>query len=392
MTKVRCEYTELVELHKLQPNPKNANKHPEDQIKRLAQIIDYQGMRSPIVVSKRSGFITKGHGRLEALKELGWKEAPVDYQEYENDAQEYADIIADNEIARWANTDLAMVNTEMLDLGPDLDIDMLGIKDFVIEPIEKYDEETQDDVPEVTHDPITKRGDVWLLGEHRVMCGDSTMIDDVEKLMNGEKADMVFTDPPYNVAFNGRSGKFGVIKNDNIAKDKFEELIIEVCSVIKTLNPESYYIWCNWKFYGILQENLDYKSCIVWAKNVFGMGNNYRHQHEFCLFNGSIDDHIKNETDLWEIKKDSRYIHPTQKPVELSVRAFSNHIKQINIVDLFGGSGSTLIGAQQTGRKAFLMELDEHYCDVIIERWEKFTGKKAKLESTGKLYSEMKNV
>lgn len=374
------------------PNPKNANKHPEDQIKRLAQIIDYQGMRSPIVVSKRSGFITKGHGRLEALKELGWKEAPVDYQEYENDAQEYADIIADNEIARWANTDLAMVNTEMLDLGPDLDIDMLGIKDFVIEPIEKYDEETQDDVPEVTHDPITKRGDVWLLGEHRVMCGDSTMIDDVEKLMNGEKADMVFTDPPYNVAFNGRSGKFGVIKNDNIAKDKFEELIIEVCSVIKTLNPESYYIWCNWKFYGILQENLDYKSCIVWAKNVFGMGNNYRHQHEFCLFNGSIDDHIKNETDLWEIKKDSRYIHPTQKPVELSVRAFSNHIKQINIVDLFGGSGSTLIGAQQTGRKAFLMELDEHYCDVIIERWEKFTGKKAKLESTGKLYSEMKNV
>lgn len=141
MTKVRCEYTELVPLHKLQPNPKNPNKHPEKQIKRLAEIIDYQGMRSPIVVSKRSGFITKGHGRLEALKLLEWESAPVDFQEYENDAQEYADIVADNAISEWASMDLGEINKEMLDLGPDLNIDMLGIEDFEIELADKQNDD-----------------------------------------------------------------------------------------------------------------------------------------------------------------------------------------------------------------------------------------------------------
>ena len=135
----------------------------------------------------------------------------------------------------------------------------------------------------------------------------------------------------------------------------------------------------NWNFYAVLQGKLDYKTCIVWAKNVFGMGSGYRHQHEFCLFNGQVDDWIKNESDLWEIKKDHNYVHPTQKPVALSVRAFGNHIKYINVLDLFGGSGSTLIGAEQTGRKAYLMELDPKYCDVIVKRWEDFTGKKAVL-------------
>jgi DNA modification methylase len=128
---------------------------------------------------------------------------------------------------------------------------------------------------------------------------------------------------------------------------------------------------------------------VVWAKNVFGLGNGYRHQHEFCLFNGKIDGHIKNESDLWSIKKDSKYMHPTQKPVELSVRAFSNHIKQKNVLDLFGGSGSTLIGAEQTGRNSFVMELDPKYCDVIIKRWQEFTGKQAINEATGESYKEL---
>jgi DNA modification methylase len=211
------------------------------------------------------------------------------------------------------------------------------------------------------------------------MCGDSTSIDAVEKLMDGQKADMVFTYPPYNVAFNGRSGKHDVIKNDNLPDNEFRNFIAEICNVIKVIDPKAYYIWCNWKFYGVLQELLEYKTCIVWAKNVFGMGQGYRHQHEFCLFNGKIDEVVKNESDLWEIKKDTNYVHPTQKPVALSVRAFSNHVKLLNVLDLFGGSGSTLIGAEQTGRKAFLMELDPKYCDVIVKRWEDFTGKKAVL-------------
>ena len=133
---IKCSYTELIPLHKLVEHPKNPNKHPDEQIKRLSEIIDYQGMRSPIVVSLLSGFITKGHGRLAALKRLGWENAPIDYQEYADEAQEYADIVADNAISSWADLDLSIINQDFLDLGPDLDIDMLGIKDFAIEPIE----------------------------------------------------------------------------------------------------------------------------------------------------------------------------------------------------------------------------------------------------------------
>ena len=223
------------------------------------------------------------------------------------------------------------------------------------------------------------------------MCGDSTSIDAVEKLMDGQKADMVFTDPPYNVSFNGRSGKHEVIKNDNLNESDFIGFVDEICSVIKVIDPKAYYIWCNWKFYSIIHTRLDYKACIVWAKNVFGLGNGYRHQHEFCLFNGQIDKHIKNESDLWEIKKDSKYVHPTQKPVELSVRAFSNHIKYTKVLDLFGGSGSTIIGGEQTNREVYTMELDTKYCDVIIQRWQNYTGKEATLESTGQSYMEMNN-
>jgi DNA modification methylase len=196
----------------------------------------------------------------------------------------------------------------------------------------------------------------------------------------GKKADMVFTDPPYNVAFNGRSGKFDVIKNDDLDEQSFDELIAQTVSTIKLLAPKHYYIWCNWKFYATLQTKLEFKGCIVWAKNVFGLGKGYRHQHEFCLYHATLPDAIKNESDLWEVAKDSRYMHPTQKPVELSKRALGNHPDCKVVVDLFGGSGSTLIGCEQKHRHARLMELDPIYCDVIVKRWEDFTGNKAMIE------------
>lgn len=211
------------------------------------------------------------------------------------------------------------------------------------------------------------------------MCGDSTSISDVEKLMDGERMDMLFTDPPYNVAFNGRSGKFDVIENDNLSEKDFSDFIDATINTIKVINAPIHYIWCNWNFYGILQGKLDYKSCIVWAKNVFGMGKGYRHQHEFCLFNGKIDENIKNETDLWQIKKDHNYVHPTQKPVELSFRAIGNHSGVQTVLDLFGGSGSTLIGCEQRKVRCYMMEYDPKYVDVIIARWEQFTGQKAVL-------------
>jgi len=194
------------------------------------------------------------------------------------------------------------------------------------------------------------------------------------------------------VAFNGRSGKHDVIKNDDLGENEFKEFIQGFCAVLEMLNPPHYYVWCNWKFYGLLQELLEYKACIVWAKNVFGLGNNYRHQHEFCLFNGSIDEHIKNESDLWEVAKDTNYMHPTQKPTALAKRALGNHKNAKIIVDLFLGSGSTLIACEQTKRKCYGMELDPKYIDVIIKRWQNFAGKDAILIETGQAYNEIKDA
>ena len=222
-------------------------------------------------------------------------------------------------------------------------------------------------------------GDVWKLGNHRLMCGDSIDLEQVKQLLGGVNVDMLFTDPPYNVAFNGRSGKFDVIENDNLSNADFTTFIKRVISVIKALNLKTYYIWCNWKFYGLLQQNLEFKNCIVWAKNVFGMGKGYRHQHEFCLFNGVIDPDITNESDLWEIAKDTNYIHPTQKPTALCTRALNNHRKVKNVLDLFGGSGSTLMACEMHHCNCFTMEIDPKYCDAILDRWEKLTGLKAEL-------------
>lgn len=204
------------------------------------------------------------------------------------------------------------------------------------------------------------------------MCGDSTDAGSVAILMDGQKADMVFTDPPYNVAFNGRSGKFDVIKNDDLSEQEFRDLIGKMGDIILKLKPSLYYIWCNWKFYGLLQDLFEFDGCIVWAKNVFGLGKGYRHQHEFCLYKGDIDNDITNESDLWEVAKDANYEHPTQKPVALSFRALKNSKQANNIVDLFGGSGSTLIACEQLDRKCYMMELDPKYCDVIRKRYWKF--------------------
>lgn len=162
--------------------------------------------------------------------------------------------------------------------------------------------------------------------------------------------------------------------------------------MIHSLNIKTYYICCNWAFYGILQLKLQPKACIVWAKNVFGLGKGYRHQHEFILFNGVMDESITNESDLWNIAKDSKYKHPTQKPVALSERAISNSSNPKNkVLDLFGGSGSTLLACEKLDRSAYLMELDPKYCDVIIQRWQEFTGQNAVHLDSNKTYNELIN-
>jgi DNA modification methylase len=383
---------EIIDIESIIPFAMNSRLHSDAQVAQLAASIREFGFTNPVLIDEDKNLIA-GHGRVMAARKLGLKSVPAILVTGLDERKRRALVIADNKLAMNATWDEDVLKNELQDLAGDFG-ELMGFSEEELEAM--LQEATQiedgltdeDDVPELAAEPVTVLGDVWLLGKHRLMCGDSTSIDAVDKLMDGKKVDMIFTDPPYNVAFNGRSGKHDVIKNDNMEEAAFDEFIGDVLQTIKSINAPAYYIWCNWKFYATLQRELEYKCCIVWAKNVFGMGTNYRHQHEFCLFNGSIDDHIKNESDLWEVKRDTNYVHPTQKPVALSERALKNHTKSKNILDLFGGSGSTLLGCEKMKRNAFVMELDPKYCDVIVKRWQDFTGKKATHADTGKTFAE----
>ena len=382
----------MTSINDLQNDHKNARKRTDRSSKLIAESLSKFGAARSIVIDENNRILA-GNGTIAGAKAAGIKNLKV----IETDGKEIIAVkrtglsedekiglaLADNRTSDLSEWDLNMLEelSQEHDLEPWFDNDDLKelLGETEVLPAEGLTD--PDDVPEVPEEPITKEGDLYILGNHRLLCGDSTNILHVEKLMDGNKADMVFTDPPYNVAFNGRSGKFDVIKNDDLSEDSFNELITSMVEIINILNPNHYYVWCNWKFYATLQTKLPFKGCIVWAKNVFGLGVGYRHQHEFCLFNAKIDKHIKNESDLWQVKKDVSYMHPTQKPVELAERALINH-KQGNVIDLFGGSGSTLIAAERLKRQSFLMELDPKYCDVIVKRWEDFTGKTAKRVSS----------
>jgi site-specific DNA-methyltransferase (adenine-specific) len=373
-------------VNELIPYINNTRTHNDEQVQQIASSIKEFGFTNAILLDEKNGVIA-GHGRIMAAKMLNMDEVPTVTLSGLTDAQIKAYIIADNKLALNAGWDEELLKVEIEGLYAEgFDITMLGFTDEELIDLDidfdgnlslELDEDKADEVPELVENPVIKRGDLIELGmnfQHRLLCGDSTSDEDVDKLLNGTKIDLIFTDPPYNVAFNGRSGKHDVIKNDNLSDSDFQKFINGTIRMIKRVNADQYYIWCNWKFYGILQEALDYKSCIVWAKNVFGIGNGYRHQHEFCLYNGKIDEEIKNESDLWEVKKDHAYIHPTQKPVALSERGIGNHRKAINILDLFGGSGSTLIGCENLNRNAFINELDEKYVQLIIQRYCDYTS------------------
>ena len=401
--KVECAYDELVELHKLQPNPRNPNKHPEKQIEMLAKIIDYQGQRAPIVVSTRSGFVTKGHGRLAALQKLGWEKAAVDFQEYDSEAQEHADMIADNKIAELADSDPLMINELALEMPEGFDFELLGIEDF--NPIETnvLNEELEDEAPAVPKDTIIKLGDVIELGNHRLMCGDSTSIDAVEKLMNGEKADMVFTDPPYNHASDEKliaqsvSKSMKNLSNSNWDKDFDIKTVLGSIDSAKSENS-SVYICTSWHLAGDIwawmKEHSDYSGYCVWSKNNPMPSLMKRHwtwsSELICYatygkhtFNFPLDGHAKS---VWEFNKSAKNdLHPTMKPVVIPEHAIAHSSKTgQNVLDLFGGSGSTLIACEKTNRKCFMMELDPHYCDVIVSRWLKYTNK-TKIKLNGEM-------
>jgi DNA modification methylase len=293
-------------------------------------------------------------------------------------------MVADNKLGELSETDMSMVNFDVMDLGPDFDTDLLGIPGFQIELADKLEPQCdENEIPENV-EPRTKPGDLYQLGRHRLMCGDSTSIDAVQKLMEEANADMVFTDPPYGVEYrNNMSKRFEVIEND----DKILSIAPVVWSVMK--DNTSAFIWTSQSVYPQWREQFSefYKSTIIWAKGGGGMGDlkgDFAPNYEMALFctKGRPSFIGKRPMAVWEIGKDaaSEYVHPTQKPVALAEYAIDLMCNKNDVVlDLFGGSGSTMIACEKSGRTARLMELDPKYCDVIVARWEKYTGQKAEL-------------
>lgn len=396
---IRCTYAQLVSIKELKKkfHPKNRNKHPKDQLERLAKILEYQGARYCAKISKQTDYVTSGHGRILAAEIAGWDQYPVDYQDYDNEDQELADLTADNAIASWSELDFSGINEDLADLGPDFDIDLLGIKNFVIEPAEKFvPGSDEDEVPEPPKEPKTRKGDIYELGRHRLLCGDATMIDDVSKLMEDRKADMVWTDPPYNVDYEGKTKDALKIQNDSMTSDTFYQFLFDSYSnmLMHTKPGGAIYVshadteGMNFRK-ALLDAGWLLKQCLIWVKQTLVMGRqDYHWKHEPILYGwvpGAAHSWFndRKQTTVLAFNRPSRSAdHPTTKPVELIEYCLGNSCPPQGLVlDLFGGSGSTLIACEKTNRRAALLELDPRYCDVVVSRWEKYAGKEAKLLS-----------
>jgi DNA modification methylase len=367
-------------------NPLNFRRHPGHQMDALRGSMRELGWVKSVLVNKRTGYVLDGHARVEEALRQKLKTIPVTYVDLSPEEERIALAVLDpiTEIAIRDQDALSALLSEVTTQDKDIQafLATLGQEpEATILPGADLDE-----AGEPPSDPITKPGDLIELGRHRLLCGDSTNIQHAETLMAGAKAEVLFTDPPYNAAFNGRSGDFEVIKNDDLSTEEFSAFLGGVASMIATVAAPEQYVCCRWEMLPELLPLLPgTKTCIVWAKNVFGMGRGYRRQHELILYAGSFDS--TTESDLWECARDAgqNYVHPTQKPVALIERALKNSSTQgQTVLDLFGGSGSTLIACESTGRSCRMLELDPRYCDVIVNRWEKVTGQKAKRPETHK--------
>lgn len=385
------------------PYARNSRTHSDEQVTQIAASIREFGFTNPVLIDS-NGTIIAGHGRVMAAKKVGLAEVPCLRLEHLSPSQIRAYVIADNKLALNAGWDDEMLKAELLTLQEEgFNTDLTGFSDDELNALlnsEIIEGQTDpDEIPEPPVEPITKLGDIWVLGNHRLMCGDSTSIDAVQKMMNGFKADMVFTDPPYGVAYEGghNAKKRSQIQNDSLEGENLTALFNGSLSVayIVTHDHAAFYVWyASGKsvetFAAFADLPLKLRAIIQWYKVRSGLGafmSQYIPNCEPCIYaykDGSSPQWFgpTDEKTVWELKKESRNdFHPTQKPVELPERAINNSSKLGQIIlDLFGGSGSTLIACEKTNRKARLMELDPKYCDVIVKRWEDFTGKKAVLE------------
>jgi DNA modification methylase len=395
-------------LDRLVPYERNARTHSPEQVAQIVASIQEFGFTNPLLVDGADGILA-GHGRLAAAKDMGLAEVPVIVLNHLSAEQRRAYILADNKLALNAGWDEKLLRLELGDLQlAEFDLSLIGFSDDeladLLPEVEELPPEDADAdaVPQAPEESITKPGDVWLLGKHRVMCGDSTSLDEVEKLMAGLKADMVFTDPPYGVAYEGghNDKKRQQIQNDALEGEDltspFHDALINAVTV--TTDQAPFYVWfASGKsvetFAAFDQLPLKLRAVIQWYKVRSGLGafmSQYIPNCEPCIYayKAGCSPQWFGPTDektVWELQKESRNeFHPTQKPVELPERAITNSSKKgQQVLDLFGGSGSTLIACEKTSRQARLMELDPRYCDVIVKRWQQFTGKTAILEATG---------
>jgi DNA modification methylase len=388
-------------IDRLLPYIRNARTHTDQQVAQVAASIREFGWTNPILVAA-DGTIIAGHARLAAARKLKMTEVPVIVLDHLTEAQRRALVLADNRLALDAGWDEEMLRVELASLQEDgFDLDIVGFTDEELEDLLRDPEETRDGltdedaVPDEQETAITVPGDVWVLGDHRLLCGDATSMDAIQTVLAGGLADMVFTDPPYNVDYVGKTAKKLKIGNDALG-GKFYDFLREACTNVLAVTKGAIYICMSSSelhtlFRAFTDAGGHWSTFVIWAKHHFTLGrSDYQRMYEPILY-GWRDgtDHFwcgaRDQGDVWFIKRPMANLeHPTMKPVELVERALRNSSKtRDTILDVFGGSGTTLIACEKSRRQARLIELEPRYCDVIVRRWQEYTGEKALLDGGG---------
>ena len=397
-------------LDRLIPHARNARTHSETQIAQIAGSIAEFGFVNPVLVGD-DGVLVAGHGRVLAARKLGLHEAPVIVLAHLTPTQRRALMIADNQIALNAGWNEELLSAELASLKEEsFDLELLGFDDADLDrllatPLEEL--QSADEAPEPPTEPISRLGDIWICGQHRVLCGDATVLSDVEKLLAGELADMAFTDPPYNVNYANSAkdklrGKDRPILNDALGGD-FGAFLYDACVNLLTVTKGAVYVCMSSSELDALQKAFraaggKWSTFVIWAKNTFTLGRaDYQRQYEPILYGWKDGaDHYwcgaRDQGDVWFFDKPAKNdLHPTMKPIALVERAIRNSSKSRDIVlDLFGGSGTTMIAAERTERRARLVELDPKYVDVIVQRWQEATGGNALHATTGQPFNSVK--
>jgi DNA modification methylase len=398
---------EQVQTETLIPYARNSRTHSDEQVAQIMASIREFGFCNPVLIDA-AGTIIAGHGRVMAATRMKLETVPCLRLSHLTEAQRRAYVIADNRIALSSSWDSELLSNELSDLhADDFDLGLLGfdpdelaaLLDFEQLPgDENAGEVVEDEVPEPPVDPITKPGDLWILGEHRLLCGDSTKADDVARLMAGAKADMMFTDPPYGVNYEGghfHSGDVSIKnKREKLASDSTTAIYPAFLPVALSVVDGPCYMWfadskARDVYNSVFDNHCEVHALIIWHKTnatYAAMNAQYKQRHEPCLYFKPKGSTLRwcgatTEATIWSQDRDGiNEFHPTQKPVALAGKAIKNHEAK-TVVDMFCGSGSTLIAAEQLNRKCYGMEISPAYCDVIVKRWENLTGKVATLET-----------